>query len=251
MMRKTARNMGKLCFSGRESINSAANLLTSDFFCGELLYKLSSPTRHLTLDTDITVTELSGFLTYAQTLTAFYLYARAISFPTANKANWTHDLSDTWERDCYGNLRRLTPKSTNRMALFATWTKSWVGRAWKEGFVRATFAFRFVLLPFRPSSFSLAGLSCEVGAEQEGFPRMDISTAEGSKSPNKEGYQCCSATTKRLFRSSQSQGHSASKPHVGKSRKQKLTRQSNWGWEANLKPYEDSLRLVLCLMVCR
>lgn len=76
---------------------------------------------------DITAAELSGFLAYAQSLTDTYVHPRPISFPTsANKANWADALPDTAERDCYDSLRTAA-SSSNRLALFETWTKSWVG----------------------------------------------------------------------------------------------------------------------------
>ena len=85
------------------------------------------------LNTQITVYKLSEFMRYAQTLTAAYVHARPISFPTsANKTNWTHDVPDPEGRDCYDDLRKDALGSKNRLALLATWTRSWVGRPWKE-----------------------------------------------------------------------------------------------------------------------
>ena len=85
------------------------------------------------LDSQITVKELSKWLTYAQELTTAYVHPRPISFPTsANKANWSYGVEDPEGRDCYNSLSKHAPKSKNRLMLFATWTKSWVGRPWKE-----------------------------------------------------------------------------------------------------------------------
>ena len=85
------------------------------------------------LTVDITASELSSFLAYVQTLTPAYIHPRPISFAdSTKKANWANHIDDVNERDYYDCLRRTAPRFSNRLALFATWTQSWVGRKWED-----------------------------------------------------------------------------------------------------------------------
>lgn len=87
------------------------------------------------LNVNVTASELSSFLTYAQTLTPAYIHPRPISFATTQKrANWKDSMgSDINEWDYYDCLRKNARRGFNRLALFATWTQSWVGtKNWRD-----------------------------------------------------------------------------------------------------------------------
>ena len=85
------------------------------------------------LTANITARELTSFLAYAQTLTQEHIHPRPIYFPSPKeKANWADWLHDAKESDYYDNFRKDARRGANRLGFFVTWTRSWVGKEWKE-----------------------------------------------------------------------------------------------------------------------